>query len=363
MAVGKAVQTKRLHYGIRQFRVGCSQQNFFPHAVTEQLVVHILHDQKAFVQAGPCVGRLALPQDLPAQRLHQAAESFGQGAFTNAVMPHQAHDLPGGEAHIWKRPDEAAPVVTKGQVLHFQYRHPSALHRHFLLQSFPTRSQVPGAQTCVLQGRFRQGGKVRSRPNGCQLPRIKKEVAVHHILHPGQPVFGQHNGHAHLLHCGDHIVQLPDGPGIQIAGGFVQHQQLRTKHTGRCKGHPLLFAAGELEHTAIHESFQMELCHHFLYSLTDGCGRHPAVFTGEGQFCCGVHIEILRFGVLKHAAHQWYILLNGCAPCQQTAHRAAAGQFSGIKHRGKAIQQAGKGRFTAAASTTEQHALTGPDPQ
>ncbi len=233
----------------------------------------------------------------------------------------------------------------------------------FGLQFCAVRGQFPCPQAGGLQRRFRQGGKLRRRPHGSKAARLKKEIPVRHILHPGQPVLCQHNGHARALHGRDHIVQLHNGPGVQVAGGFVQHQQLRPQHTGGSKGHPLLFAAGKPEHTAVHQRFQVELLHHLLHPLPDGGRLHAAVLTGEGQLGGGVHIEILRFGVLEHAAHQRHILLNVRGTGQQPLHGAAAGQLAGVKRRGQAVQQAGKGGFSAAAAAAQQYTLAGPDVQ
>ena len=235
--------------------------------------------------------------------------------------------------------------------------------RRLFPQAGAAGCQFPGTQTAGGKGLRREGGKRGSRPLGSQAALLKEEIAVRQVGDPGQAVLCQYDGDARLFHCGDHIVQLYDGSGVQVAGGFVQHQQARAQHAGGGKGDALLLAARQAEDTAVHQPSQAEPPGTILHAAADLGRGHPHILAGEGQLGGGVHIKILGLGVLEHAAHQRHVFLDGGGACQQVAYAATAQHPAGEKRWSQAVEQTGEGGFSAAAFAAQQHALPCPDGQ
>ena len=359
MAVRQTVQPQRLQNGVAPLRVGCAEQHLLPHAVAEQLIVHILHDKEAAPESLPCVGGSAVPADFAADRLQQAAERAGHRRFADAVAPHQADDLTGGKAHIGQGAQRVLFVAAQRDALQREHRRTGASGTLLCADSGAAVVQRAGAQTVPGQCVRRQRGKLRSGPLRGQAARRKEEIPVRQIGDPGKAMLRQHNGHALPLHHGDHIVQLRDGGGVQVARRLVQHQQPRAEHTGRRERDALLFPARQLENAAVHQRAELELFDDLVHAAADGLRLHAGVLTGKGQLRRRVHVEILGLGVLEHAADLRHIGFDGGLACGQPRRRAAACQGAGIKFRGKAVQQMGERRLAAAAPATEDDAFPG----
>lgn len=105
----------------------------------------------------------------------------------------------------------------------------------------------------------------------------------------------QHNGHALPLHHGDHIVQLRDGGGVQVARRLVQHQQPRAEHTGRRERDALLFPARQLENAAVHQRAELELFDDLVHAAADGLRLHAGVLTGKASSAV---VSTLKYWVL-----------------------------------------------------------------
>ncbi len=97
---------------------------------------------------------------------------------------------------------------------------------------------------------------------------------------------------------------------IQTTGWLIQYDKIFVRKYGRCNGNALLLPTGQLKNTSVQKLSKVKFFCAFPDSLLNIAGRYSHIFTGKCQFCCGVHVKVLCFRILKHTACKRNILFD-----------------------------------------------------
>jgi hypothetical protein len=185
--------------------------------------------------------------------------------------------------------------------------------------------------------------------------------AIRQLVHA---VLDHHDRGAVLaVEPGEDREDLGHAGGVEIGGGFVEHQQARAPSQHGGDTHALLLAAGEIEDRAVAEPLQPDGREGLHLPVEDLGGRAAEVLHAEADLVPHAGVDDLPLGVLEDHADGGR---EGGDPRLRQAMAAdggSAGECPLERMGDGAVQQLQQGALAAAAGAEDEHELAFAHPQ
>ena len=134
-----------------------------------------------------------------------------------------------------------------------------------------------------------------------QLTLVEDQQSVRHGDHIFQSVFTNQDGGAQFpVDTSQSLQKVRCRDWVQLAGGFVQNQNVRLQYHNGCQIQKLLLTTGKLRNRSMKPGLDTKETGHFRHSSPDGGSVHPKALQTEGQLMPDLIGDDLAFGVLHH---------------------------------------------------------------